>query len=41
MRREPHALLARRLIDRWMEELVTHGVAPAELATPTVPGRAE
>ena len=43
MRRDdqPYALLARRLIDRWMEELVTHGVASAALATPTVPARAE
>ena len=43
MRRDdrPYALMARQLIDRWMESLTGDGIDRTALATPDVPGRAE
>jgi uncharacterized protein (TIGR02646 family) len=38
---QPYSLLARRLIDRWMDEVTTHGAAPGVLDPHAAPGRAQ
>ncbi|MFC4072627.1 hypothetical protein [Actinoplanes subglobosus] len=38
---QPYSLLARRLIDRWMDQVTTHGAAPGALDPHAAPGRAQ
>lgn len=38
---QPYALMARQLIDQWMQDLAVFGISEVTFSTPEVPGRAE